>query len=94
MRAYGMSYSEVMGMPIRAFWTISGFVERLQADEAKLTLQVHMASATSDQKSREEFWQALEVQAPAPIVYSGLAKMKASEARDKDASTKLRRLAG
>ena len=35
-----MGYREVMSMPMRAFWIVSGFVDRLMSDEAKLHLEV------------------------------------------------------
>ena len=66
-----MGYREVMSMPMRAFWIVSGFVDRLMSDEAKLHLEV-AASA----QSGEAAWQLMErlnTVAPEPVTLSGYA---------------------
>lgn len=92
MRTYAMSYQEVMSMPCRAFWTISGYVERLRADEAKLNLEIAASSQASD--AAASMFERLEKQAPAPVVYTGYALANVGAELDSDGLNDLRALAG
>lgn len=92
MRTYGMSYQDVMSMPCRAFWTISGYVERLHADEAKLKLEVTASSQSAE--SASAMLEKLEKQAPAPIVYTGHALANFGAELDQDGLNDLRAMAG
>lgn len=91
MRTYGMNLHDVMSMPIRAFWTLSGFVERLHADEAKLKLEI--SSTSQNQEAAKELYEALERQAPHPLVFTGHA-MVVSAKRDEGGIARLAALAG
>jgi hypothetical protein len=41
MRHYSMGYEKVMALPIRAFWTLNGNVNRLLAEEDLRALMLH-----------------------------------------------------
>lgn len=43
-----MSYQDVMGMPIRAFWTMSGNIRRLRASSDVRDLMVAVAAQAPD----------------------------------------------
>ena len=45
---YGMSYREVMDLPIRAFWLMHGNIRRITAGEDIRTLSVSMAAQSGD----------------------------------------------
>lgn len=92
MRAYGMSYQDVMSMPCRAFWTISGYVERLHADEGKL--QTEIAACSQGGEAAQLLFARLEKQAPQPVVYSGHALVMAGAERDEGGFADLRAMAG
>lgn len=91
MRTYGMGYQETMSMPMRAFWIISGFVDRVLADEGRLTLEISTAAQSSE--AAESLFERLDKQAPNPVKYSGAALMMANSKRDERATEKLRQLA-
>ena len=91
MRAYGMGYREVMSMPMRAFWVVSGFVERLQADEAKLHLEV--ASASHDSKAARELLERLDTAAPDPVTLSGHGLAQRTAVRDEKGFQTLKAMA-
>lgn len=80
MRVYGMGYQEIMSMPIRAFWTVSGFVERVMADEAKLHLEV--SSVSQDGDASQALMQRLNLQAPEPVKRSVASVVAANSVRD------------
>ena len=87
-----MPYHEVMSLPMRAFWFISGTVERLQAEASMRSMQVHMAGQSSEGfKAMQEH---LEKLAPPPFKFSGNARMEMTAQADPDAASKLRMLAG
>lgn len=92
MRVYGMGFREVMSMPIRAFWVVSGFVPRLMADEAKLNLEV-VASAQSVE-SAQALMDKLDKNAPEPVILSGYALAQRSAERDEAGFESLRAMAG
>lgn len=91
MRTYGSGYREVMSMPIRAFWVMSGFVDRIFADEAKLTLEV--AISAQDGETAGALLERLDRQAPSPVKYTGHAILAGAK-RDEDATARLAALAG
>jgi len=92
MRTYGMSYQELMSMPMRAFWTISGFVERIFSDESKLKLEIAASSQTSD--AAQTLYDRLDKQAPAPVKYTGYAIAYQGAERDEAGIARLKMLAG
>lgn len=91
MRAYGMGYREVMSMPIRAFWIVSGFVERLQADEAKLHLEV--AASSHDPDVARTLLERLNTAAPEPITLSGHGLAQRTAVRDERGFQRLKAIA-
>lgn len=92
MRTYGMSYQEVMSIPCRAFWTLSGYVERIHADEAKLKIEI--AACSQGGESAEALYKRLDTQAPSPIVYTGHAIAMVGAERDEGGFASLKALAG
>ena len=92
MRTYGMGYQEVMSMPVRAFWTVSGFVERVVADESKRTLEIQTASHNGE--SAATLYERLDKQAPAPVKFTGHAIASFGAERDEDGFAQLKALAG
>lgn len=91
MRAYGMGYREVMSMPMRAFWVVSGFVERLQADEAKLHLEV--AANSHDASAAGELMERLNTVAPDPVTLSGHGLAQRTAVRDEQGFQTLKAMA-
>jgi hypothetical protein len=92
MRTYAMSYREVMAMPARAFWTLSGFVERLRADEAITQLEIITKSQDGD--TAQDLYERLTKQAPAPVTFTGHAMATVGAERDESGFAELRSLAG
>jgi hypothetical protein len=92
MRCYGMGYREVMSMPIRAFWIVSGFVERLQADEAKLHLEI--AASATDGPTAQALMERLNTAAPDPVTLSGYALAQRTAVRDEGGFQTLKAMAG
>lgn len=91
MRAYGMGYREVMSMPMRAFWVVSGFVERLHADEAKLQLEV---VASVHDGSAQALMERLNTAAPDPVTLSGHGLAQRTAVRDEAGFQTLKAMAG
>lgn len=92
MRTYGMSYQAVMSLPIRAFWPISGFVERLHADEAKLVLEVEASAQSGEAAS--QMMERLNKLAPSPVKWTGQAMLRMGAERDREGLMELAALAG
>lgn len=92
MRTYSMSYREVLDMPIRAFWTVSGLVERLLVDEGRMTLEI--ASVAQDPDASKTLFERMEKQAPAPVKLSGHAMANMGAERDHAGFASLAALAG
>lgn len=91
MRTYAMGYQETMSMPMRAFWIISGFVERVLADEGRLSLEI--ATSAQSGEGAEALFERLDKQAPNPVKYSGYVLMEANSKRDEGATAELAKLA-
>lgn len=66
-----MPYAGVMGMPIRAFWYVSGTVDRLQSEQRRGLLEIHMAAQS--QESFQQVHAALTKAAPEPVKYKAEA---------------------
>lgn len=92
MRVYAQGYRETMQMPIRAFWALSGYVDRLRADEARLKLEIN--SASQDGEAAQSLYERLEKQAPDPVKLTGTAIMLQGAERDEAGFAELRMLAG
>jgi hypothetical protein len=88
MRAYGIGYREVMDMPLRAFWVVSGFVERLIADEGKQTLEIQTSAQHPEAAS--EMMVRLEESAPQPVKLSARAIVEKTSVRDEAGIAALR----
>lgn len=65
MRTYGLGYMQTMDLPMRVFWHLSGSVERLRKDEARLEfeIQASVPDASAATQMREHLAQA----SPDPI---------------------------
>jgi hypothetical protein len=87
-----MGYQEVMSMPIRAFWSASGFVERLLADESRLKLEI--SSAGQDPEATQSLYERLNKQAPAAVKFTGHALASIGAERDNAGFAELASLAG
>lgn len=85
-----MAYGEVMGLPMRVFWQLSGQVERLVADEHKKILEL-LTSAQSPEASKQ-MHEALHKLSPDPVKYSARAIVAAAKL-DKEGLDSLRSLA-
>lgn len=92
MRTYAMGYREVMDMPMRAFWTVSGFVDRVFADEGQLTLELKAAS--QDVEAAQTLMERMKKQAPSPVKLTVQAQIERSAVRDVDGFAALKGLAG
>lgn len=92
IRTYGMGYEEVMSLPMPVFWELSGQVERIRADEARMLLQVGIALQTPENGQSMNEW--LDKVAPGPFKLSGLGRMMSSAKPDEEGMSALRALAG
>ncbi|OAD82870.1 hypothetical protein ATN89_17460 [Comamonas thiooxydans] len=88
MATYGHSYQNTMAMPMRAFWKLAGFTQRISAARSFLDLQVFSASQSSE--SAKTLAERLQEQAPEPVKRSTKAVIMANSQRDHDASARLR----
>lgn len=91
MHCYGMNYQEVMAMPIRAFWFVSGCVERLQAGHDRRALVV--ANHAAGQESAQELMERLAEQSPEPVKLTVEAVIEASSQRDEAGVSRLKAMA-
>ena len=87
-----MGYREVMSMPMRAFWIVSGFVDRLMSDEAKLHLEV--AASAQSGEAAGQLMERLNTAAPEPVTLSGYALAQRTAARDESGFQTLKAMAG
>lgn len=92
MRTYGMGYREVMSMPARAFWIVSGFVDRIRADEAKLHLEV--TAMAQDTEAAKGLMERLDSIAPEPVTLSVRARVERGAVRDESGFQTLKAMAG
>lgn len=70
-RFYGMAYWDVMALPIRMFWVMNSYVDRLRAEEELRAIEVH-ASAQSAEGFRQ-ISERLHRERGEPATYSPLA---------------------
>lgn len=80
-----MSYREVMEMPLRAFWTYNGSVDRIRAEAELRQLQVLAASQSSE--AFKEVAAALKEELKTPVVVI-------DNRRDENATEKLKAILG
>lgn len=78
-----MSYSEVMGMPLKAFWSFTGSVARLSAEQDIRRMQVTAAVQSSE--GFEQIANALKIEMGTPSVVI-------DDRSDPQANAKLRRI--
>jgi hypothetical protein len=83
-----MGYAEVMAMPMRAFWHFSGTVDRLMADEAKLTFELH--ASVQSPEAGQEMRKHLHDRAPNPVKLTGAAQAQMNIEVDEDGLGDLR----
>jgi hypothetical protein len=93
MRVYGMTYQQVMEVPIKAFWTLSGNVPRLYASERADTFELLVQAQGDDVEHIRTVMKSLRDQAPDPIVLTGTAVAKVTATRDQDGFEELRSMA-
>jgi hypothetical protein len=87
-----MPYREVMALPMKVFWQLSGNTSRLLAEERKVSLQLAVLAANNPEAAAE-LYERLDKQSPDPMVYTGAAMIKASAVRDNEGFNELRSLA-
>lgn len=93
LRVYGLPYREMMGLPMRVFWQLSGSVPRLLTEERKESL--HLAvTATHNPEAAAELYGRLDKQTPDPVVLTGSGKASVSSVRDEEGLNDLRNMAG
>jgi len=73
---YSMSYQQVMAMPIRAFWLMSGNIRRLRASNDMRTLAVAAAAQSADGYKETHERLVLEI----GTVYAGPTSVERDEA--------------
>lgn len=83
----------VLALPMRLFWEYSGQVQRLQADEQRLQLQVGASIQTGGERVLE-FQNALDQMAPEPVQMTAHALITARSVPDPNAGDQLRLLQG
>lgn len=92
VRTYNMGYEATMSLPMRVFWELSGQVDRIRADEARMQFQVGVALQRPE--SAEAMNQWFDKVAPGPFKLTGHAKMMQSSEADQAGLNDLRALAG
>lgn len=70
-----MPYQDVMGMPMRVFWMVSGFVDRIRAEEGKLALEISVAQGDGAVALHEQLSEA----SPNPVKQSVQAILEANK---------------
>lgn len=92
MRFYGLSYAEVMAIPINTFWLLESNVDRLMAYEDKR--QLHIASVSAmDGKRIGEIAKVLDVEVGAPPIKTKFDPVR-NAVRDEAGIAQLKALAG
>lgn len=94
MGTYHMPYAHVMDLPMRAFWYLSGTVERIWAEADKRHLMVVGAGSQATPDAAATLWDALEGRSPHPIKLTAKAHIENTAKPDEGAFDKLRRMAG
>lgn len=92
MRTYRMGYSEVMSLPMRTFWHLSGSVDRVLADEHKDFLE--LSAIANNPEAATERLEQLEKRAPSPFKLSAKGMVTVTAKRDDAGFEELRMLAG
>lgn len=82
MRVYGMPYAQVMSLPMKVFWHLSGTVPRLWADEQRQLLEVQTAAGSPE--GAEQLHQTIGQLAKDPVVLTVAARIEASSVRDEE----------
>lgn len=90
MATYGMPYREVMGLPIRVFWSLAGFAPRIAAEKAQMDLQIAVSAQSPE--GVKEMAQRLTLIAPDPVKRSTKAIVMANAQKDVDGIARLRAL--
>lgn len=93
LRVYGLPYREMMGLPMRVFWQLSGNVPRLLSEERKESL--HLAvTAAHNPEAAAELYERLDKQTPEPVTLTGYGKASINSVRDEEGLNDLRSMAG
>ena len=93
MRVYGLSYRDLMALPIKVFWNLSGTVERLIAWERKEALEL-MVAASHNPEQAGELYKALDSVSPQPVKLSVKAVVQATAVRDEEGFNALKQMQG
>lgn len=62
-----MPYRDVMDLPVRTFWYVSGNVPRLLTDERKGLLEVTRVASQGSDESFAQYHEFIERAAPEPV---------------------------
>ena len=87
-----MSYRDVMSLPVKVFWQLSGNIARLLAEERKVSLHTGVL-ATNDPDAASKLYERLDKQTPDPIVFTGAAIAQSTAVMDVEGFNELRNLA-
>ena len=87
MATYGMGYWQVMELPMRVFWHLSGSVDRLRKDMARIQLEV--LTSANHVESAVQMREHLDSVAPDPITFNKAA-IAMGEELDRDGLESLR----
>ena len=88
LATYSMGYRELMNLPMRAFWALSGYVPRVQASRARLDLQ--LLTAAQSPEGAQGMAEHLALAAPEPIKRTQSAIIAANSVRDEAGVARLR----
>jgi hypothetical protein len=94
MATYGMAYHLVMGLPMRVFWHLSGYVERIRKEQCRLHIDALVA--TQNEEALKNMLDHLDSVAPEPIEMSpeaiARARHKAPSQLDSEGLNELKSL--
>lgn len=91
MRFYGMSFLEVMGLPLRTFWSLNANVSRLRAEEHISMIELFlMGGMGATQESVTQLRESLNKQMGEPAVMR--ARPKEDHQQTQEGIQKLREL--
>lgn len=79
-------------MPMRAFWFVSGMVERIRCDEGRLALEISAAQGEGAAALHKQLSEAH--QEPVKLSDVAIAERMMNAPRDEMASSRLKALAG
>lgn len=66
MKHYGMSYWDVLKLPLRTFWSLNRQIDRLRAEDDQRSLRI--ANASQSAEAAKELAEMLRLELDAPVV--------------------------